>query len=374
MRTEGCQLNVTNGRQAAPGDGRNGERGMTLTELMVGLVMGMIIIAGIYSVLYTSQQANAITEQTVELQQNGRVAMELISQDLKVAGFGTTTGISGSTCTSPVTPADQTSTGKDTGPDSISLVVPYLVGTVLTAVTGSAATNTVQLNSGALAAAIADGFAVNAIFSLGGVVTNTVGNLASATDTITTVTSIQAPGIFPAGTQVFWLRCITYSVSTNNTTCAGGAPCLLRGGVPVADGIEDLQLAYACDGCVATINSGIPDGVADDLDGSGGFSSCDFLPSTACASGTVINTPLPVGAVSDSIRMVRVSIVARQLRLEQKSEGGGRAIQSTAVQVEDHNPVDGIAAAGDYNAATYGQYRRRVVTRTIQLRNTGLTS
>jgi type IV pilus assembly protein PilW len=369
MRTEGNQMHVTNGRRVCPGDAR-GEQGFTLVEMMIAMLLGTIILAGAYSVLSSSQQANAITEHTVELQQNARVALELLTRDFKVAGFGMTTGITGTTCTSPVTPTDNTN-GADTGPDSVSLIVPSLVGTVKTAVVGSSTTNTVVLNSGALAAAITDGFAANAMFSMAGVTTYTVGSLASATDTITLSASsfIQAPEVHPVGAQVYWLRCIRYVISTDNTTCAGGAPCLLRDGVPIADGIEDMQLAYACDGC----NGTVADGVVDDIDGSGGFSSCDFLPNTGCA-GTVVATPLPAGAVSDSIRMVRVSLVARQVRLEQSAEGGGRAQQQAALQVEDHNHANGISAAGDYNATSYIRYRRRLVTRTIQLRNSGLAS
>jgi type IV pilus assembly protein PilW len=369
MRTEEGQMHMTNGHRACPGDTRAGERGFTLVEMMIAMLLGTLVLAGAYSVLSSSQQANAITEHTVELQQNARVALELLTRDFKVAGFSTITGITGTTCTSPVTPTDQTNAAKDTGPDSVSLVVPSLIGTAKTAVIGSSTTTTVVVNTGALAAAITDGFAVNAIFSLGGVTTYTVGALTSATDTITATTVIQAPEVHPIGTSVYWLRCVRYVISTNNTTCAGGAPCLLRDGVPIADGIEDMQLAYACDGC----NGSVADGVVDDIDGSGGFSSCDFLPNTGCA-GTVVGTPLPAGAVSDSIRMVRVSLVARQVRLEQSSEGGGRAIQQSALQVEDHNHADGISAAGDYNATSYVRYRRRLVTRTIQLRNSGLGS
>jgi type IV pilus assembly protein PilW len=372
MQTEGGQMHVANGRRACPGDARGGEQGFTLVELMIAMLMGTLVLAGAYSVLSSSQQANAITEHTVELQQNARVALELLARDFKVAGFGMTTGITGTTCTSPVTPTDQTNGAKDTGPDSVSLIVPSLVGTVVSpGVTGSSTTNTVKLNSGSLAAAITDGFAANAMFSMAGVATYTVGSLASATDTITLLASsfIQAPEVYPVGAQVFWLRCISYSISTNNATCAGGAPCLLRDGVPIADGIEDMQLAYACDGCDGTV----ADGVVDDIDGSGGFSSCDFLPNTGCA-GTVVGTPLPAGATSDSIRMVRISLVARQVRLEQSAEGGGRAQQQAALQVEDHNHADGISAAGDYNATSYVRYRRRLVTRTIQLKNAGLTS
>ncbi|MES4787361.1 MAG: hypothetical protein C4294_17910 [Nitrospiraceae bacterium] len=75
-----------------------------------------------------------------------------------------------------------------------------------------------------------------------------------------------------------------------------------------------------------------------------------------------------------TIRLIRLTIVARQAQNDQGfGEGRNAAISTTApIIAEDHNPVDGIFVAGDYNATQYSQQRRRVLTRTIQARNLGL--
>jgi prepilin-type N-terminal cleavage/methylation domain-containing protein len=99
------------------------ERGFTLIEVMVAIAIAVFVVgtAGTaIAVLYTSQQVQTINEQTVDTQQNVRMAMELISEDFKAAGFNaksiTPPGI-GSCGVNGVVPADNTPAGADTGPD-----------------------------------------------------------------------------------------------------------------------------------------------------------------------------------------------------------------------------------------------------------------
>ena len=74
--------------------------------------------------------------------------------------------------------------------------------------------------------------------------------------------------------------------------------------------------------------------------------------------------------VPDTIRVVRVSLVARQAQLEQRSEGGTLSMNSpTFLEVEDHDHAD-----DGVGIATYQQFRRRLYTRTVQVRNMGLDS
>jgi type IV pilus assembly protein PilW len=202
--------------------------------------------------------------------------------------------------------------------------------------------------------------------------------------------AIPAPATFGAGTQVYLLQCITYQVIPPPDAlnlCQGNAPCLVRGVapaavggppncnnpgnacVPIMDGVEDLQLAYACDGCNININSGIPDGAIDDMNGSNSFDQGDFL--------TNINWFLPpsTAMTPNKIRMVQVNIVARQTRTDQgMGEANQVMIHSTAIPIiSDHNHANGVFALGD-NATpaqqqAYFQFRRRILTRTVELRN-----
>jgi len=62
-------------------------RGVTLIELLIGLVICGIVIAGIYRVFVAQSKAYSVQDQVVEVQQSVRSAMELISRDLRMAGF-----------------------------------------------------------------------------------------------------------------------------------------------------------------------------------------------------------------------------------------------------------------------------------------------
>jgi type IV pilus assembly protein PilW len=136
------------------------------------------------------------------------------------------------------------------------------------------------------------------------------------------------------------------------------------------DGVEDLQLAYACDGCNININAGTPDGAIDDMNGSNSFDQADFL--------TNINWFLPPSnqMTTNKIRMVQVSIVARQTRTDQGTgEGMVTLMQNTNTipTISDHNHANGVFAIGDNSTPAqqqaYLQFKRRILTRTVELRN-----
>ena len=63
------------------------KRGITIIELLVGLVICSIAIAAIYSVFTAQSNAYVVQDQVVEVQQNIRSAMEIMVRDLRMAGF-----------------------------------------------------------------------------------------------------------------------------------------------------------------------------------------------------------------------------------------------------------------------------------------------
>lgn len=64
-----------------------GEHGFSLIELLMVVAMLGIVLGAMYS-LYISHQRNAYTsDETVEVQQNLRIAMNSISRDIRIAGF-----------------------------------------------------------------------------------------------------------------------------------------------------------------------------------------------------------------------------------------------------------------------------------------------
>jgi prepilin-type N-terminal cleavage/methylation domain-containing protein len=63
------------------------EKGVTLIELMVALVICGIIVAAIYRLFVAQTRAYTVQDQVAEVQQNVRNAMELIVRDIRMAGF-----------------------------------------------------------------------------------------------------------------------------------------------------------------------------------------------------------------------------------------------------------------------------------------------
>jgi type IV pilus assembly protein PilW len=352
-------------------------RGFTLVEVVLALSIGMLIVGGGYAVLQGSERALAVTDHVAGVQQSTRLGMELMAQDIKMAGYSMITPVG--LCNTALVPLDNNPAGglgaiNDTGPDMIRVVVPSVVSTLQAAAVGPF--NTVTLTAAGVTAAQTLGFAAGSTISIEGAVTGQVNGAPAAV--LGLVTTVAAPATFPVGAPVYFLQCITYQVilpPDNNRVCGGTAPCLVRGVtdltggtcnvaapspcVPVADGVEDIQFAYACDGCNAAINGGTPDGIIDDQNASNTFDALDFITNNTWAGGTMI---------PPTIRLVQITIQARELRTTQKSGGQAVGIVSAPVTISDHNPT---ADAG-YNAATYGTFSRRILSKTVQVRNIGL--
>jgi len=368
----------------------NDARGFTLIELLIALIITSIIVLAGFTILTTSNKATRANTQTVATQSNVRSAMELMSRDLKMAGFGMTGPVGN--CPTAIVPSDNTPAGADSGPDAVSMVVPAVSNAnaqwVLSA-QAAAPANQIQLSSAHVSDMATLGLANGSVVSLGGAFSVQVTAVNAGTGVITLAAPIVAPAVFPAkttttpqgpDTPVYLLQCVTYQVirppDTNNV-CAGNAPCLVRGVpaaanncdvaaspcIPIVDGIEDLQLAYACDGCVSTINGGVPDGTIDDQPTTpSGFDVSDFVTNSTWATPPL--TP-------DKVRLIQLSIVARQTATDVGMGDTNAAGTFTAapLQVSDHNAA---ADTGYYNAAQYQQQRRRVLVRTISTRNMGL--
>ena len=354
--------------------------GMTLIELMVGAVVAVVIAAAGFTILVTTNKATIANGQTVETQQNVRAAMDIISRDVKLAGFGMTAPVG--SCATAIVPIDANAVGADTSPDSIRLLVPLGTSaapawTLTSAVGGAATLNKITLPSspapGAVANMVAEagGSLDNAFISLGGIVTAQV---TSVSGNDINFAPIPPPAALPAGLPVYLLQCVTYDIGSTSALCNGGtAPCLRRNttaiaanAVAIMDGIEDIQFAYACDGCRTVINGGNPDRVIDDQAGAAGFDQADFV--TNSLWGTPPMTP-------DKIRLVQVTVVGRQVNADQGTGEVNRSglLSPTAWQVSDHNHAQGVFALNDFNLLNppYSSVRRRVLTRTVEVRNIG---
>jgi type IV pilus assembly protein PilW len=385
---------------------------------MVAAAMTTAILAAGFGAFTISQKTTRITGQVGSTQATASNALDMIAADIKLAGFGMhglqnpVGGCRINATPSAIVPGDNNPLGQDTGPDTISVVVPMTnsiatAGALWQVNVPPAGTiggqkipiANIPLPGGAVAAmgnSIPGGMAAlnGMTVSIAGVAGSTI--TGSNPGGLTINPAIPDPIQFGHGTQVYLVQCITYQIIPPPDAlniCQGNAPCLVRGAVPanlvpvgtppncnqaasncgpIMDGVEDLQLAYACDGCDPRVNNGIPDGQVDDTSLANGFDQADFITNRnwfgfAGPYGTYM-TP-------DKIRLVQISIVARQTRTDQGMGEANMTVvhNNNMLTISDHRHTDGLYAPGDTASAaqqqSYFQFRRRILQRTVELRN-----
>lgn len=402
----------------------DGAKGFTLTEVMIAAVMTTTVIAFGFGSLIMSQKTTQASGQVGSTQATARNALDMLAADIKLAGFGMR-GMAGGAAVgncqvngvpTAIVPADNNPLGADFGPDTISLVVPMTNSITAAGPLWQVAAGVPGVIGGPKAPIASIPLPVNAVAAMGNAIPGgtaallgmsvSINGVAGSRIVNTTPTqlnlnpSIPDPTQFGSGAQVYLVQCITYQVippPDGNNLCQGNAPCLVRGVapgvplpgfppncnnpnpnpllphpcVPIMDGVEDMQLAYACDGCDPRVSVGRPDGQADDLDLSNFFDQADFITNrnwfgNAAPYGTYMSPK--------TIRMVQISIVARETKNEQGMGERDSILLQTGVPpiVSDHNHATGVFLLGDNTGAarqTYFQFRRRILTRTVELRN-----
>lgn len=65
----------------------NGERGFTLVELLIAMALALIIIGALSSAFVSQRRTYAVQEEVSEMIQGARAAMDMIGQEVKMAGF-----------------------------------------------------------------------------------------------------------------------------------------------------------------------------------------------------------------------------------------------------------------------------------------------
>ena len=63
------------------------QRGFSVVELMVGMVIGLILMAGVLQAFSSSRATYLVNEQLARLQENERIAADMIQNDIRQAGY-----------------------------------------------------------------------------------------------------------------------------------------------------------------------------------------------------------------------------------------------------------------------------------------------
>jgi prepilin-type N-terminal cleavage/methylation domain-containing protein len=210
-------------------------KGVTLIELLIALVMSSILIAAIYRVFISQQKSYVVQEQVVDMQQNVRVSISRMMSEIRMAGFGNVEavleGVDG------VNGFHQVITPEE---NSITVVGGFKQirrsnGNPISV--SSTSGNTITLNYST------DEFdrPAHQYISIGGVESSIV--LQRKGRVLTLANTLRL--IHPKDTPIFKIQAITYTTGKSE-----GKPVLQRnentggGGQPVAENIEDLQFEY----------------------------------------------------------------------------------------------------------------------------------
>ncbi len=62
------------------------QSGLSLVEMMIGLVLGLVLMGGVLNIFLSNRQAFRVTENLARLQENGRSAYEMLMRDIREAG------------------------------------------------------------------------------------------------------------------------------------------------------------------------------------------------------------------------------------------------------------------------------------------------
>lgn len=63
------------------------QRGLTLVELMIAMLLGLFLVGGLLQIFISSKQTYRMQEGLSRLQENGRFALDFITRDIRMAGF-----------------------------------------------------------------------------------------------------------------------------------------------------------------------------------------------------------------------------------------------------------------------------------------------
>lgn len=67
------------------------KNGFTMIELLAGILISVILMAGFYSVFFSQQTAFSAQEQVAEMNQNIRAALDLMTREIRLAGYKNST-------------------------------------------------------------------------------------------------------------------------------------------------------------------------------------------------------------------------------------------------------------------------------------------
>ena len=356
------------------------QQGFTIIELMVAVAAFSIVSLAAFAVLSSGQRNAVMNDQTVKVQQNVRLAMDLIARDIRLTGYGNPNPAVTPMppCAGHLNAVDNTPGAADTGADSISIMTLNQQVGVLSAIPLPGAAFLTLNTAGLVTWVGAHPVTVEGIFT-------TTGTHNVAPGILDLGTTLPPTASFPKDTtRVFELACVTYTVTNGAQT----PPFQLMrqvgtaAAVPIVDGIESLQLAYALD----TTGTGA---ITDQAGGVAGTFDClDFVPNNGPCTDTVVhpaNTgtvkaiPAAMALTPSPVRQVRITVVGRaippaNMYVPNNCWRDPTYTGASQIQAEDQllAPASVNPVLCNLSATAPLGIRRRALTRVVSLREISL--
>jgi len=215
-------------------------RGLSVIELLVALVISSLLIAGMYRTFISQQKTYTVQEQVVDVQQGVRGALHMMMRQIKMAGFGNVSMILpvtlGGRTYNHVVNADSPLAG------SLTLLMALNEDAVLTD-TGGLGQNRVMVSrlTDSEGTPLFD-TGERRYVSIGGVESHSIVSIDPATRTMTLDGSL----IFnhTIGAPVFGIRALTFQTVVENGVSTLKRYENLANGESLADHVENLQFGY----------------------------------------------------------------------------------------------------------------------------------
>jgi type IV pilus assembly protein PilW len=66
---------------------RSRQSGLSLVEVLIGMLLGLFLVGGVLQVFASSRQTYRVHDATSRMQESGRMALEVIARDIRMADF-----------------------------------------------------------------------------------------------------------------------------------------------------------------------------------------------------------------------------------------------------------------------------------------------
>jgi len=317
------------------------ERGFTLVELMMALVIFSVAVAGILSVAVSLTQGFREQRQAIAAQDAVRAPLDMIADAVRQVSPGVPNPnqvYDTNACTQgAIIATTAAATNSTTTSDVLDII--YASGGIVATTNAAIGPTSVTLSAAGNFAAgdyvLITDFSTGHVFKLNASTTTT----SLAWNTLTSCTPAQPVAGYPAGSLVVRVQHARFyaaaDASNNNMPTLWMDPDGNSATVdaePLAEGIEDLQVAYGID---ADNNLTITDGA----------STTDEWRFNVAGDTAPTN--------SDTIRAVRLTLIAR----------------TTQEQQGDLNSYTKPTAEDRTATSTNDRYRRRVLKQIVDIRN-----